>query len=325
VHDGSLTLIGCRLLLNAVGENSYGGAIRAYSSVVEVSQCDLSRNRSGDLEPGGGGAIHVEDSSLFIIASSFERNLSGGGSALDIERSTADVESTRFDGNSAGIGYSGSGGAVWAEDSTLNLRDCQFENNKVIARGSGGALTIIRGHTTLESCLLVHNVAGYSRGAGGAIHVDGIAGEAIVDIIQSTIAGNRASTRGGALDIENDATVTLDRSIVWGNCSPNDGEITTLDAGIRVVATCSILDPDHVSGEGSFEPDGSTSASDPRFCAPVLCESEIEPGDYAVAQNSPALPAYSLCGEQIGALSDGCDPVPIETTSWGAVKARFGP
>jgi hypothetical protein len=57
-------------------------------------------------------------------------------------------------------------------------------------------------------------------------------------------------------------------------------------------------------------------AGDPLFCGP---------DNYYLRSDSPALPENSIieCDSYMGALPMGCQVVPVETHTWGSVKALY--
>jgi hypothetical protein len=70
-------------------------------------------------------------------------------------------------------------------------------------------------------------------------------------------------------------------------------------------------------GDYSWDVTGSTNVSkDPLFC-------DLDAGDYSLRSDSPCLTDSAGCG-LIGALGVGCDAVPVERTTWGRLKARYG-
>jgi hypothetical protein len=115
------------------------------------------------------------------------------------------------------------------------------------------------------------------------------------------------------------------QSVVWGNCADLAGdEIFVLSDVVR--AECSIINTDGLfaDGSGSFDFDEHTLSVDPLFCGPASCEAApTSEGDYHVSETSPCLPAFSSCGQPIGALGEGCAAVPIEETSWGHLKEWY--
>ena len=73
----------------------------------------------------------------------------------------------------------------------------------------------------------------------------------------------------------------------------------------------------------SLVDEGGNDAFEGNLCAdPLFCDEET--ADLRLAIQSPCAPDNSPegCG-LIGALPAECDIVPVEETSWGAIKARF--
>ncbi|MFN8547619.1 MAG: right-handed parallel beta-helix repeat-containing protein [Candidatus Eisenbacteria bacterium] len=141
------------------------------------------------------------------------------------------------------------------------------------------------------------------------------------------IAGNAAFSRGGGLFCTGFAQVELERATIWNNCGGRGAEIFA-EAASPVLARCSVVDSSQVEFDltGAVEFDQACRFVDPRFCAPVDCANAptIE-GDYRVASASICLPEHSACGEVIGVLGLGpCGISPIERTTWGLLKARYG-
>jgi hypothetical protein len=143
--------------------------------------------------------------------------------------------------------------------------------------------------------------------------------------VRCTITGNQASSRGGGILCDDGGGVRLVQSVVWGNCADLAGdEIFVLNDVVR--AECSIINTDGLAtdGSGSFDFDEHTISVDPLFCDPASCEAApTSEGDYHVSETSPCLPAFSSCGQPIGALGEGCAAVPVEETSWGHLKEWY--
>ena len=59
-------------------------------------------------------------------------------------------------------GGTGSGGAIWSDDSNLTLRSCAFVSNK--SRLLGGALRVDDGNLTLSDCIVSNNESSFSNG-----------------------------------------------------------------------------------------------------------------------------------------------------------------
>jgi hypothetical protein len=159
----------------------------------------------------------------------------------------------------------------------------------------------------------------------------------LVTIRRSTIASNYAGDvgispiRGGGIYCDEVSGVQLDRTILWGNCSPAGADEAFLSLGSSMTTICCALDPTAIGGDGEIFYDGEQVFSDPLFCDPLDCAlAPSELGDFTLDVFSPCLPLQSPCGEMIGALPTGCgDPAGIPEsemiieTTWGTLKAGY--
>lgn len=104
------------------------------------------------------------------------------------------------------------------------------------------------------------------------------------------------------------ATVLLERSVVWGNCLG-----IWIGSGASVQSVCSVVDSSTIDGPGSITYTGTNIFSDPHFCSPRWC-SPLPPlgdlGDYRMTSVSPCLPENNPCGVLIGALGS-CDATSV--------------
>jgi hypothetical protein len=66
---------------------------------------------------------------------------------------------------------------------------------------------------------------------------------------------------------------------------------------------------------GQIDPIGPQVDANPRFCGPLPCPQSWDPnpgGDYTLRSDSPCLPEFSPCGQQIGRWGLGCQaPEPV--------------
>jgi hypothetical protein len=70
------------------------------------------------------------------------------------------------------------------------------------------------------------------------------------------------------------------------------------------------------SGRGDLTGIDGNFSLPPEYCDPAN-------GDFTVSEDSPLLPQYSPCGEQVGAFLSGCPATPVDDASWGSIKARY--
>ena len=165
--------------------SSFGAAIHNRDSVLRLLRCDFIGNRAS----GAGGAIRNLRGSLTLSECTLMNNRAGSGGAIE---NFGEATISEF-----GI-------------ATLLLDRCTVANN--IASSNGGGIinrangfspdgSRARGEVTLQSCTFTNNTAGSGR--GGAILSDAEnAGEVRLNITDSTLAYNRASTGG---DVRSDS------------------------------------------------------------------------------------------------------------------------
>lgn len=173
-------------------------------------------------EPGIGGAMLVENSSVIATECRFESNIASGGSAIGTNLS--------FYVTPGGIG---AGGAVRAKSSLLAFTNCAFVNNTVsgglgswysfptlsragAAPAFGGAIDVEDSTLTLKGCNLGTNAAATM---GGAIHIK----RGTLDMRDSSFLGNRTSSAGAAL-MNDGATTSILASRFVGNIAGASGD-----------------------------------------------------------------------------------------------------
>jgi predicted outer membrane repeat protein len=334
IEESSPLIEDCVFFENTSG---LGGGMRCLRSDAVVIGCTFESNHAGS--EGGGLSCWFCDASVTDCV--FVDNTTADGGGLSSVYATVRVRDCLFSGNTA----SETGGAVYAKyANTLEFSDCRFEAN---FSNDGGGAFYSRGNNEGLSILLTEvEIVGNSTGeTGAAMKVR----ETVVDLRGSLIAGNTAEAGGvlcayhnselnlanttvadneitgtpadaGALRVSESSTATAARSILAGNtwCS-------AVSCGVDASAALSCCDAfgnsegdwvgciaDQLGVDGNFH-------SNPLFC---LGENPDAP--YTLHQGSPCLPDGSPCGELVGALGDGCDPVTVvRDVSWGAVKALF--
>jgi hypothetical protein len=187
-----------------------GGAIHVFAnSKLTANNCQFFGNSAFF-----GGAIYVEAAgTLMLTGSNLHDNTfdifdatQGGGAVHN--RGTAVIDTDQLHDN-----HGPGNGAGIANVGTLTVRNSILRSNQSQG-GSGGAISNF-GTATVESTTLVDNSATY----GGAIdaHDEGDASKSLT-ITGSTLAGNSASSAGGA--ISSQMKVTLTNVTITGNSGP---------------------------------------------------------------------------------------------------------
>jgi hypothetical protein len=150
-------------------------------------------------------------------------------------------------------------------------------------------------------------------GAGGAIWASGIAGSIRWNTIVDNDGFPGTSCSGGGIALSN-TTGTLDISdnIIVGS----EGCGVACQGQPSTAFGRNLLwnnDPTDIGGACPSEWLDAVVLADPLFCDPAM-------GDHRVAANSPALTGPA----PLGAFHEpGCEPVAVESTTWGRVKARY--
>lgn len=265
----------------------------------------------------------------------FAATISSAGGAIIIGFSAVvDIQNCRFKANSAGAG-----GAVYVTNgapgtTNVTISDCVFEANEAAGdRFGGGALAVVLGSDALiERCEFKGNTG---EPFGGAVYVS----EAQVEFTECVFLENATPDVAGAIYVY-ESTGLIQGSTFWRNDSQRFGTIT-LD--ISDVTIDRNIFAEDISGAGISYSTGGTAPhscnvfwnnadgsiqfgtlafdeveGDPLFCSPLS-------GNFLVATVSPAAPANSACGQLVGALPVGCATVPVETQTWGRLKATFKP
>ena len=213
-----------------------------------------------------GGAIHTtEEVTLTVEDCQFNNNVSRGGGAIFVrDRSTLTVTNSKFDSND-GATYGNleiSGGAIGTlAKCNITLKDSEFTNNKGI---NGGAVYSIFSNLTVDNSTFLNNdstpggplgspdssIAGYTRGHGGAIFIDGASipndprfyvnwqnGDPVggnIIIRNSRIEGNRAAGQGGGMFLFGypQDKVTIEGSTIINNEVIKDNNGDALGGGV---------------------------------------------------------------------------------------------
>jgi predicted outer membrane repeat protein len=134
------------------------------------------------------------------------------------------------------------GAAVYLNNSAAVFRECVFSGNSAYTYGGAFSLTGASSTPLLENCVIEFNQSG---NYGGAIYTTGSAHAKLVNTLfrgnfsgnyggavyaastitmtNVTITGNSAIASGGGI-YQNNGTVTLNNSILWGNQANVDSD-----------------------------------------------------------------------------------------------------
>lgn len=332
------TISGSTFLRNEA--NHVGGAV--HTENTDSVSIDDSTFIENTAERTGG--VRVQDAfDLSVTNSLFERNGSANNAgALDIRGrfpTQAVVDGTTFDSNAAG----GEGGAISVNGSVdLSLRHSVLSNNDAAGRG-GGAIAVIAapnlyatGSLTVADSTISGN---HVQGDGGAIGVitfdigptDPVTTPPI-DILMSTITGNRSETGGvGGVDVVElygppiADSVISPISLVGSIVSGNEG--TDLDTtSVAITSDHSLLGV--VTGPGVTDLGGTITSTDPGLApladngGPTLTHALLETS-VAIGAGPAVIPTFP--GNDTDQRGAGFARVVGGVSDIGAFESPFAP
>jgi hypothetical protein len=136
------------------GPNGNGGAIADLAGNLEVSNCQLTGNVSGN----SGGAIFASGNSLFVFGSTLNNNRApGSGGAISLSTTAAStVELSTLVGNSAGV----NGGGIFDSAGALSVLADTINANST--GNIGGGISIFNGGSlTIGDTIVFGNTTGF--------------------------------------------------------------------------------------------------------------------------------------------------------------------
>ena len=251
---------------------------------------------------GNGGSIYcAAGSGITIRDCIFEDSDAPTGGAVAVASASAHISGCTFTGCTAEYG---GGISVGFGDSVIE--DCVFEGGFV--GFSGGAIWCSNSESTITGCTISNCAA---EMVGGSIHCQG----GNPTIAYCTIYGGDAFNGGGIYCQIANPLIT-NTIVAYGlrgrgvYCLSSEPEIThcIFYGNLPVDVLCG-------------------NHHDNLSVPPLFCDSGSL--DFTLCADSPGLPANNDWEESIGAHGLGCDDCgsPVESSSWGAIKAiyRTGP
>jgi CSLREA domain-containing protein len=197
----------------------------------------------GGVRAGGGGVVLDNAAQVTLRDVHVRDNTSvgaSGGGLLALRGGRGTLVDVELVGNRT-TGTGGAGGGVSVEPgSMVSMVRGRIADNEVAASFGGGA-RVFNGALMLDSVLVAGNRALTTQGGlglGGAIFSDGA--DAVLQLVNSTIDGNRAGVGGGGLAIRGGTTATITGSSIEDNQAPaaagvevGNASATLLDTDVR--------------------------------------------------------------------------------------------
>jgi len=231
--NSELVLVNSTVSDNAASND--GGGIYMNSNNAAVVSYIMNSSISGNSAGRDGGGIHKDGfSPVNIIASEISDNSvpspNGNGGGLFFDNPTSTAHAHTITATTIARNRAGEGGGLYSDafTGTITIRDSTIYDNTVVttgALGEGGAgLSNQHGNIDIVNTTIsgnrVENSAGTLSGSGAAIH-HGNGG--VVSVSYSTLANNASRDGGG---IRAQSTVTVANSILANtavngpNCNP---------------------------------------------------------------------------------------------------------
>jgi parallel beta helix pectate lyase-like protein len=310
VDASSPTIQNCIITRN---EASNGSGMHCDRSSPIVSNCTMSFNGIGGVTIGDGSGMNcVNNSSPIITGCTFSNNvifLGGGGAGVSCDASYLTITDCTFKDNDTEWG----GGIAMDSGSSVVISRCTFEHNS--AENYGDAILCFQSTFVATDCLFVGNV-----GAATMYTVS-----ANVTLRNCTIALSHSPYSGGSVGVmlvdrtpSEPGIAVLDRVVV----AFTDGiAVRCFGASVATLTCCDVFGNDRgdwtecIAGQAGIN--GNFSL-DPQFC-------NLDMRDFRLHDTSPCLPGNHPQGDQcdlIGVYGSGCTTA-VESTTWGAIKARF--
>ena len=235
------------------GRTPGSGAGVYEGGILTISGGIFARNQATATYAGGG--IYASDSSLFIDNTTFIDNAAGQGGALYADNSVVELTDVSMEGN---IASTYGGGIRIRYGATLDATRLTVNDNT--AGGRGGGISAYQTDVTITDGTFSGNRSGT---AGGGIHVDQTDGARVT--IEAELTNNTATSTGGGIHA---SAVTLDFS---GTLTDNVAGDESFGGGMYAMASDVFLNTSTVSGNqagagggiysiygGSLSLDGST-------------------------------------------------------------------
>ncbi len=269
--------------------------------------CVIRDNHSAGAN--GGGAYLYENCEPIFRNCTFDANTAMyyGGALVCSAQSPAVISSCTFTNNQSTVqsGLAHGGAVAMSASSDALVRNCWFEGNT--SGIHGGAVGVYNSTPHFFNTVFLNNTAG---GNGGAVY--GQLSNA--EYHNCTFVKNGAGGDGSVYYIWQASNSYFAECIFAFSQESRGSTFYCGDAGAPIVnQCCSFANP------AGNEPCGTvmtTLYDDPLFC-------DITTDDITLASDSPCLQAENPWGVDLGALGEGCVNSPVESRSWGMIKAMY--
>lgn len=318
-------------------DDSYGGGgMYCADSDLEIENCVFASNRAGrgaGMRCDSGASPEITEC-VFLENNWGHINGDNGGGMECSPGSSPTLQDVDFIRNFV----LDNGAGMWCEGATPTLTRVSFVDNWSLNERGGGLMCEEGASPVLEEVLFSGNRAVH----GGGLYADECPSFTVENC---TFFGNVADSRGGGLYLRGGSSPLVSGTTIVANSATHGSGVHCYGESHPQFANCIIAFGGNGEAVYCF-PDGgclpALSCCDVygneggdwvdciadqygvlgNFSAnPLFCDAIT--GDLTLHADSPCSPGQSGGCGLIGAWDVGCDPTPVESGSWGSIKARF--
>ena len=201
-------------LRSIMASENDGPIVHVHRGEVQMRDSIFRRNREIDNTEGEahGAGVYLTVAEADIRRCSFEDGNALLGAGLFADRSSISLRDSNFERNRGSVG----GTAVHLfRCLTVDVRNCTFSENLVPALAGAGILSNATDTLAIQQSTFVQNTADH----GGAICIVG-GGE--VEVVDSEFERNGADISGGAIYVE-ETTLSIERTVFRSNTASSNG------------------------------------------------------------------------------------------------------
>lgn len=238
--DGIVTIQGSTITKNVASD--LGGGIWTSAPLITITDSALTENRAR-----GAGALRLWTSAEVRVLDSViaDNVVEDSGGAMSIYEGRVFLDRTQVTQNSAA---NGRGGAVHIEtEAVLDVTDSVFSHN--VAQ-HGGAVYGAEASLRMRRSVAYGN---YASGIGGAFRIyKRGSGAHDLELESSTLSGNEAGTKGGAMAISNGTVARVLHATIANNVSPLGSGIQQDNSALTEVGYSAMEDGCAVTDDSPF-------------------------------------------------------------------------
>ncbi|MEM8943643.1 MAG: choice-of-anchor Q domain-containing protein [Planctomycetota bacterium] len=276
--------------LSTVGDSSSGDSAFSISTQITI---DGSNGGTGIALDAGGNKRHFLVSgtgNLTLDTLTLERGAAESGGAIN-NAGTLSISSSTLFNNSAGVTFSGQGGAIYNDDGSIDVDNSTFSGNTAVTQpgnvgaSAGGSIYNSNGDFRAKSTTFTGSTA--NRGGALFTHVFG-QGQVRTVLLENSILANSSGD-----DLENfGGTVDARYSLIEAGLGPGVNGVNGVNVG-NIFGTDPRLEPLGTTG-------GPTQTHRLKPDSPA-----INAGDPAAASGVGGIPTVDQRGDSFGRVVEG--------------------